>query len=94
MAVAQVISSFAIGKFLHSFNVARHQVIMIGSSLIIIQTISLGYLEYVHSVQTFVIISFVAQVLGGFGAGANSTASMAIMSSFHNEEKEKFIGWI
>ena len=82
MAIAQVISSFVIGKFLHNFNVARHQVIMIGSSLIIIQTISLGYLEYVHSIQAFIIISFAAQVLGGFGAGANSTASMAIMSSF------------
>lgn len=32
--------------------------------------------------------------MGGIGAGANSTASMAIMSSFSKAEREKFLGWI
>ena len=36
----------------------------------------------------------IAQVLGGIGAGANSTASMAIMSSFAPNEREKYIGWV
>ena len=39
-------------------------------------------------------ISLIAQVLGGIGAGANSTASMAIMSSFAPHEREKYIGWV
>ena len=39
-------------------------------------------------------ISFIAQILGGIGAGANSTASMAIMSSFAPNEREKYIGWV
>ena len=34
-----------------------------------------------------------AQVVGGFGAGANTTSAMAILSSiFQNEERDKYIG--
>ena len=33
-------------------------------------------------------------MLGGFGAGANSTASMAILSSFDANEREQNIGYI
>ena len=33
-------------------------------------------------------------MLGGFGAGANSTASMAILSSFDVSEREENIGYI
>jgi len=33
-------------------------------------------------------------MLGGFGAGANATASMAVLSSFNQQEREKYIGWI
>ena len=36
----------------------------------------------------------IAQVLGGIVAGANSTASMTIMSSFAPNEREKYIGWV
>lgn len=35
-----------------------------------------------------------AQILGGIGAGANSTASMAVLSSFKIGEREQYIGWI
>jgi MFS family permease len=54
----------------------------------------LGYLEFETEKDRFLIISLIAQVLGGIGAGANSTASMAIMSSFAPNEREKYIGWI
>ena len=33
-------------------------------------------------------------MFGGLGAGANSTASMAILSSFPTEERDIYIGWI
>lgn len=33
-------------------------------------------------------------MLGGLGAGANSTSSMAILSSFDKEEREMYIGTI
>lgn len=32
--------------------------------------------------------------MGGFGAGANSTASMAILSSFGTKEREQYIGYV
>jgi len=40
------------------------------------------------------IISLVAQVLGGLGQGFNSTAAMAILSSFENAERDQYIGWM
>jgi MFS family permease len=39
-------------------------------------------------------MSFIAQIFGGIGAGANCTASMAILSSFESEEREMYIGYI
>ena len=54
----------------------------------------LGYLEYEQDKDRFLMISLIAQILGGIGAGANSTASMAIMSSFAPNEREKYIGWV
>ena len=67
---------------------------MVGSLFIIIQTFLLGYLEYVKDEDTFLFISYIAQIFGGFGAGANSTASMAILSSFEQSEREQYIGWV
>ena len=67
---------------------------MIGSLLIITQTVMLGSLVNVYKTNNFITISFIAQTLGGLGAGANSTASMAIMSSFSKSERERFLGWI
>ena len=37
-------------------------------------------------------MSFVAQVLGGLGGGANSAASMALISSMDPADREKNIG--
>ena len=60
--------------------------------MIIIQTLSLGYLEYVHNLNQFLTISFIAQSLGGLGCGANNTAVMAMLSGLKNDEREKAIG--
>ena len=62
--------------------------------LIIVQTTMLGYLEYIEDDELFLQLSFFAQILGGLGAGANSTSSMAILSSFPQSEREKYIGWV
>ena len=67
---------------------------MVGSLFIIIQTGLLGSLEFVDETHAFIVLSFVAQVLGGLGAGANSTASMAIIGSFSKQEREKYLGLI
>lgn len=47
MAFCQIISSLVVGRSLHTFNIARYQLIMIGSALIILQTGILGMLEHV-----------------------------------------------
>lgn len=39
-------------------------------------------------------LSFVARILGGIGAGANSTACMAILISFESKDRERYIGLI
>tara|TARA_B110000285_G_C14784165_1_gene449979 strand:+ start:271 stop:642 length:372 start_codon:yes stop_codon:yes gene_type:complete len=54
----------------------------------------LGYLEYVYDTEQFIIFSYIAQVLGGLGAGANCTSCMAILSSFEASEREEYIGYI
>lgn len=60
MAITQIISSLLVGTFLHSFDVERYQIIMLGSFLIIIQTFLLGSLEYVSNKNVFIMLSFVA----------------------------------
>jgi len=82
------------GKFMHTLKNGRHHIIMVGSILIILQTIGLGYLELVHNKNAFLVISFVAQLLGGFGAGMNSTASMAMISSFSGQKRERYVGYM
>ena len=94
MALAQIMVSFAVGKFLHKFNIGRHQIVLIGSSFIIAQTVLFAYLEFVESSMMFLVISLVGQTLCGIGSGANMTANMAIIGSFDGGEKERYLGWI
>ena len=67
---------------------------MCGSVVIITYISILGYLDYVDNKIYFIILSFVARILGGIGAGANSTACMAILISFDSVDREKYIGLI
>jgi len=81
MAIFQILSSAIVGRSLKKLG-GRNLIIFIGTSLIIAQTSMLGMLDTVTDQQTFFVMSIVAQSLGGLGAGANATASMAILSSF------------
>ena len=67
---------------------------MLAIILLIAQNLGLGYLHYIEEPKAFLAISFVAQILGGIGAGAISTSSMAILSSFKHGDRERYIGWI
>jgi MFS family permease len=75
------VSSFLVGKFLVQLG-GRNNIIFVATVMIITQSFILGMLEYVEDKSWFLILSFIAQAFGGFGAGANSTSSMAILSSF------------
>jgi DHA1 family solute carrier family 18 vesicular amine transporter 1/2 len=52
----------------------------------------LGSLEFVHNLTIFVLLSILAQTLGGIGAGLNSTCAMAIITALFSDEKELYIG--
>jgi len=79
---------------MHLFRGGRHVLIMFGSIGIILQIALMGLVDYIQDDNKFLIVSLFAQALGGLGAGANLTASMAILSSFGGEEREVYIGWI
>ena len=79
---------------MHKLEGGRHVLIMIGSFLLIAQIGLMGLIDYIEDGDWFLFWSFFAQGLGGFGGGANLTSSMAILSSFEGEEREKYIGWI
>jgi MFS family permease len=93
MALFQIISSYLVGRFLKQLG-GRTTVVFIATLMIISQALILGLLEWVESDETFLYLSFVAQILGGLGCGANSTSSMAILSSYNKDEREKYIGFI
>ena len=93
-AVLQIVSSSLIGKNMHKLEGGRHVLIMMGSFMIIAQIGLLGLVDVVKDPDMFLLCSFIAQGLGGFGGGANLTSSMAILSGFDSEEREKYIGWI
>lgn len=83
-----------IGRNMHKLEGGRHILIMIGSFLLILQISMMGLIDYIEDGDWFLILSFIAQGLGGIGGGANLTSSMAILSSFEGQEREIYIGWI
>lgn len=93
-ACLQIVSSALIGKNMHKLEGGRHVLIMIGSLLLIAQIAIMGLIDYIEDGDWFLFWSFFAQGLGGFGGGANLTSSMAILSSFDGQERERYIGWI
>ena len=56
----------------------------------------MGLIDYIPKENTnwFLACSFFAQGIGGFGAGADMTACMAILAGFDGKEREMYIGWI
>lgn len=93
-ACLQIVASAIIGKNMHKLAGARHKLIMVGSLFLIAQISIMGLIDYIEDGDWFLFWSFFAQGLGGLGGGANLTSSMAILSSFEGQEREKYIGWI
>ena len=89
--IAQLVSAFLVGKCLQRLG-GRATVIVIGQMMIVVQTVLLGYLQYEDDRQAFLILSFLAQTLGGAGGGSNQVATLALVSSWEKEEREQNIG--
>ena len=54
----------------------------------------LAYLEQIPDTETFMQISILAQFMSGIGQGFNSTAAMAILSSYESNDRSQYIGWM
>lgn len=62
--------------------------------LIISQLFMLGCLNFVQGEAVFVFTSLLAQIMGGFGAGSNTTVVFSLITSQFQKEKQKFIGFV
>lgn len=67
---------------------------IVGTLFVIMGIVGLGSLKFVHDKQDFIIYSFVWKFVIGFGAGINSTATMAIIASHYKHDREKTIGML
>lgn len=68
---------------------------MVGMLLVLIQQVGLYELSAFKDGETFLICSFIAQLIGGLGSGINAVASMAmVVSASKVEEREYNIGLI
>ena len=82
-----------LGPRINSFG--REYAICVGMCFIILQQAGLSYLAYAEDTNTFLIISFIAQAIGGIGSGVNSTACMAlVVSTSKRDERESNIGLV
>jgi len=89
-AIVYIISSVITGRNLTK--IGRPRGLKFGLLFIVVQLTILGSLEFVDNLNIFLALSFLAQTLGGIGAGLNSTCAMAIITSFFPNDKELYIG--
>jgi len=62
---------------------------------IIVQQLGLAALSFIEDSDTFLLVSFISQAIGGIGSGINGTASMAlVVSSSKKNDRERNIGLI
>jgi MFS family permease len=54
----------------------------------VIQLIILGSIYFIDNLYLFIFFSYIAQTLGGIGAGLNSTCAMAIITSCFPDDRE------
>ena len=76
-AATYMLSCWLSGRYLNK--IGREIAIIIGLFLIFLQQTGLYYLSFVNSTTTFLILSFIAQMVGGLGSGTNAVASMAMV---------------
>ena len=54
----------------------------------------LGITDWVESLDSFILVSFIAQAIGGFGCGITATSSFSLIMSFNAADRERYIGYI
>lgn len=92
-ACTYMIGTVLVGMYMH--RVGREQTIMIGMVFNLIQQAGLYWTLGLTNAYVFLFFSFVFQLIGGFGSGMNSVATLAIVvSSSKDSEREMNIGMI
>ena len=82
-----------IGRYLNT--IGREQAIMIGMIFIIIQQGCLAYLATIEDANTFLLVSFIGQAIGGVGSGINSVSAMAlVVANSPKKDREANIGYV
>lgn len=88
-----MIACTVLGPKLSKFG--REYTICLGMLFITIQQAGLSCLAEIHDPNTFLLISFVSQAIGGIGSGVNSTACMAIVvANSKREDRDANIGLV
>ena len=92
-AVTYMLACYFGGENLH--RIGRECAIMFGMLFVMVQQFGLYTLKSFNDPNEFLIMSFVAQLIGGFGSGLNAVSSMAIIVTCSKaSEKEQNIGLI
>jgi len=81
-----IITSIIIGKYLSTTN--RSAGLRFGLCFVVVQLLILGGIYYVENMYLFIFLAFLAQTLGGIGAGFNSTCGLAIITSCFPDDRE------
>lgn len=87
-ALAFLVSSILTGKLITNFQ----RGLVVGMVMITLSLVLLGALNFVKDTALFAVLSFAGQVMGGIGAGINTTCSFAIISVVYPKQKELYIG--
>ena len=75
-------------------NVGRMSALRVGLLLICSQLLTLGLINWIENVGLFVFLSMLAQAMGGFGAGTNTTVCFSLIATFFPQEKQEMIGFM
>ena len=86
VAATTALTGFMTSLLLKVFG--RRTVMFVGQLTLIAQFATLGCLDYINDADTFFMVSVGAQIIGGIGGGANSAASMAIVTSMDSADRE------
>lgn len=88
-SITYILSSYIAGKCLK--RIGRRVALALGFFLLICQLFGMGSVFWAHDQISFLVLGGIAQVCGGLGAGINSTASLAVLTSHYPSDREKIM---
>lgn len=89
-SLTYIFASYFAGKFLKV--IGRRSALAFGFFLLTCQLLGMGSVYWAVDSISFLTLGFMAQICGGLGAGLNSTASLAVLTSHYPDEREKIMG--